>query len=161
MRRGGRGQSMVEFSFVVIPFLLLLLGAVTAGLHAVEREVAESAAANGVEVAATTTQPNDPTQPQLAAATAPTLQLLRPAMLGTEVRVLPAGRTCDAVGAIPVGTVEVCLWLDGSVRDAQGRPALVAETIRGTPATLIPWVGALLPDTLDLTLEARAVTYQP
>ena len=151
---------MVEFAFVVIPFLLLLLGAVSAGLHAFEREVAESAAATGVEVAATTGQAGDPSRPDLSAATAPTLQLLGPALLGTQVRVLSEGQACDSLDQIPSGTVEVCTWLDGSVRDRQGRPALVAETIRGSPATLIPWAGELLPHTLDLTLEARAVTYQ-
>ncbi len=152
---------MVEFAFVVIPFLFALLGALTAGLNAFEREVAEAAASTGVQLAATTAMPSDPTRDDLTAGIAPTLQLLRPAMLGTTVDALPAGAECPALSAIPAGTVDVCLWLDPAVLDAEGRPALVAETIRGHPATLIPGVGQVLPNTLDLTLESYGVTYQP
>lgn len=160
-RRRQGGQSLVEFALVVTPFLFALLGALTAGLNAFEREVAESAAATGVQLASTTVMASDPTRDDLSAGIQPTLRLLGPAMLGTNVDALPAGEACPAVSAIPNGTVDVCVWLDPTVRDAGGRPALVAETIRGHPATLIPGVGRLLPNTLDLTLESYAVTYQP
>jgi hypothetical protein len=152
---------MVEFAFVVIPFLFALLGALTAGLNAFEREVAEAAASTGVQLAATTAMPSDPTQDDLSAGIGPTLQLLAPAMLGTTVAAMPPGETCPALSAIPAATVDVCVWLDPGVRNAEGRPALVAETIRGHPATLIPGFGQLLPNTLDLTLECYGVTYQP
>ncbi|MGH7912753.1 MAG: TadE/TadG family type IV pilus assembly protein, partial [Candidatus Dormibacteraceae bacterium] len=130
MRRRQGGQSMIEFAFVVIPFLFALLGALTAGLNAFEREVAEGAAASGVQLAATSQQPGDPTRVDLSAAIEPTLRLLRPAMLGTAVQALPAGQPCPAVSTMPPGTVDVCVWLDPAVRGAYGRPALVAETIR-------------------------------
>lgn len=156
-----RGQSMVEFAFVVIPFLLCLLGALTAGLNAFEREVAEAAAATGVQLSATTVMPTDPTRDDLGAGVGPTLALLRPAMLGTTVEALPTGSRCPALSAIPAGTVDVCVWRDGAVRNAQGGPALVAETIRGRPATLVPGIGLLLPNQLDLTLESYGVAYQP
>lgn len=152
---------MVEFAFVVVPFLLALMGALTAGLNAFEREVAEAAAASGVQLAATTVFPSDPTRNDLDAGVEPTLQLLRPAMLGTTVQALPAGSRCPALSAIPTGTVDVCVWRDPAVRDQSGRPALVAETVRGHPATLVPGIGRLLPDALDLTLESYGVTYQP
>lgn len=152
---------MVEFAFVVIPFLFALLGALTAGLNAFEREVAEAAASTGVQLAATTAMPSDPTRDDLAAGIQPTLRLLAPALLGTTVNALPAGEPCPALSAIPAGTVDVCVWLDPAVRNAEGRPALVAETVRGHPATLIPGVGQVLPNTLDLTLESYGVTYQP
>jgi hypothetical protein len=152
---------MVEFAFVVVPFLLALLGALTAGLNAFEREVAEAAASTGVQLAATTAMPSDPTRNDLSAGIGPTLQLLGPAMLGTTVNALPAGEACPALSSIPAGTVDVCVWLDPAVRNSQGRPGLVAETIRGHPATLIPGVGRVLPNTLDLTLESYGVTYQP
>jgi hypothetical protein len=152
---------MVEFALVVVPFLLALLGALTAGLNAFEREVAEAAASTGVQLAATTVMPSDPTRDELSAGVGPTLRLLRPAMLGTTVNTLPVGEQCPVVSSIPDGTVDVCIWLDPAVRDSQGRPALVAETVRGHPATLIPGVGLLLPNTLDLTLESYGVTYQP
>lgn len=152
---------MVEFALVVIPFLLALLGALTAGLNAFEREVAESAAATGVQLASTTVMASDPTRNDLSAGIQPTLRLLGPALLGTNVNALPAGESCPALSAIPSGTVDVCVWFDPTVRDSRGRPALVAETVRGHPATLIPGVGELLPNTLDLTLESYGVTYQP
>ena len=152
---------MVEFALVVIPFLFALLGALTAGLNAFEREVAEAAAATGVQLASTTVVASDPTRDDLSAGIQPTLRLLGPALLGTQVDALPAGESCPALSAIPTGTVDVCVWLDPTVRDAEGRPALVAETVRGHPATLIPGVGLLLPNTLDLTLESYGVTYQP
>jgi len=152
---------MVEFAFVVIPFLLVLLGALTAGLDTFEREVAEAAASTGVQLASTTVMATDPTRNDLGAGIQPTLRLLRPAMLGTTVDALPAGSPCPALDAIPNGTVDVCVWLDPAMLDAQGRPALVAETVRGHPATLIPGVGQLLPNSLDLTLESYGVTYQP
>lgn len=152
---------MVEFAFVVIPFMFALLGALTAGLNAFEREVAEAAASTGVQMAATTVAPSDPTRNELSAGVQPTLRLLGPAMLGTTVNALPAGERCPALTGIPDGTVDVCIWLDPAVSDDQGRPALVAETVRGHPATLIPGIGRLLPNTLDLTLESYGVTYQP
>ena len=152
---------MVEFAFVVVPFLLVLLGALTAGLNAFEREVAEAAASTGVQLSATTVMASDPTRNDLSAGIRPTLRLLDPAMLGTTVNALPAGEACPALSSIPDGTVDVCVWLDPAVLNAQGRPALVAETVRGHPATLIPGVGQLLPNSLDLTLESYGVTYQP
>lgn len=152
---------MVEFALVVIPFLFALLGALTAGLNAYEREVAEAAAATGVQLASTTAMASDPSRDDLGAGIPPTLRLLGPAMLGTTVHALPAGEPCPALSAIPDGTVDVCVWLDPAVMNAQHRPALVAETVRGHPATLIPGVGRLLPNTLDLTLESYGVTYQP
>lgn len=152
---------MVEFALVVIPFLFALLGALTAGLNAFEREVAEAAAATGVQLASTTVMASDPTRDNLSAGIQPTLRLLGPALLGTRVNALPAGEPCPALSTIPDGTVDVCVWLDPAVRDAQNRPALVAETVRGHPTTLIPGVGLLLPNTLDLTLESYGVTYQP
>lgn len=160
-RRRQGGQSMVEFALVVIPFLFALLGALTAGLNAYEREVAEAAASTGVQLASTTMKPGDPTRNDLNAGMQPTMRLLVPAMLGTTVNALPAGQPCPAVSAIPDGTVDVCIWLDPGVRDSRGRPALVAETVRGHPTTLIPGVGLLLPNTLSLTLESYGVTYQP
>ena len=152
---------MVEFAFVVVPFLLVLLGALTAGLNAFEREVAEAAASTGVQLSATTVMASDPTRNDLSAGIQPTLRLLDPAMLGTTVNALPAGEACPALSSIPDGTVDVCVRLDPAVLNAQGRPALVAETVRGHPASLIPGVGQLLPNSLDLTLESYGVTYQP
>lgn len=143
---------------VLVPFLLLVLGGVSAAFHSFQREVAETAAAAGVQAAASATAA-DPTRPALDAAVQPTLELLRPALLGSTVTVLD-GRRCDPLGSIPEGRLQVCTWLDPAVRDARGRPALVGETVRGTPPPLVPLLGNPLPRAIDVSLEVRTVTYQ-
>ena len=78
---------MVEFAMVVWVFLLLMFGAVSAALHSLQREVAETAASIGVQQAASA-DPLHPNQPNLAAALQPTRGLLQPAMFGTN---MPSG----------------------------------------------------------------------
>ena len=143
---------------VLVPFLLLVLGGVSAAFHSFQREVAETAAAAGVQATASATAA-DPTEPDLDAAVQPTLELLRPALLGSSVEVV-RGRQCDPLGWIPEGRLQVCTWLDPAVRDSSGRPALVGETVRGTTLPLVPLLGHPLPRAIDISLEVRAVTYQ-
>ena len=99
-RRRSPGQSLIEFAMVLVPFLLLVLGGVSAAFHSFQREVAETAAA-GVQDAASASAA-DPSRPDLDAAVGPTLQLLRPALLGSTVAVVN-GRRCDPLGSIPEG----------------------------------------------------------
>ena len=144
-------QSLVEFAVVVGIFLLVLFAAVSAAFHSIQREMAETAAATGVQIAASGS-PNALATPDLRGAMGPSSQLLRSVMFATSIRQLP-GRSCDSVSSIPQATLEVCTW--------QITPTQVAETVRGTPAYVFPGLARWLPWSIDITLEMHQVTYQP
>lgn len=144
------GQSMVEFSVVVGAFLLIVFAAVSAAFHSVQRAMAETAAAAGIQIAAGAS-PTDPTQADLAGAIAPTEQLLRPVMFSTDIQRMP-GRPCADLSSIPNQTLQVCTYRSG--------PALVAETVRGHPAYVVPFLARRLGWSIDVTLEMHQVVYQ-
>ena len=74
---------MVEFAMVVWVFLLLMFGALSAALHSLQREVAETAASIGVQVAASA-DPQHPDQPNLQGAYGPTVAVLQPVLAERE-----------------------------------------------------------------------------
>jgi len=114
--------------------------------------MAETAAAAGVQIAASGA-PGSPGQSNLAGGYTPAHNLFQSVAFGTTIDPpLPAGQQCDAMDHIPDGSVEICSYLDGP---------LVAETIRGHPAFPIPWIAQHLPWSIDVTVEMRAVSYQP
>ncbi|HLH71507.1 MAG TPA: hypothetical protein VKY90_21410 [Candidatus Dormibacteraeota bacterium] len=150
--RGRSGQALVEFAVVVFAFLLVMFATMLAAFHAIQRAVAEMAAAAGVEVAASGT-PGQVDRPDLAGAFVPTRDLLGPVMFSTAIVQVPPGQPCPPLDRIGADTVAVCAYLDGS---------LVAETVRGHPNLIVPAVVAeRLPFSVDVTVEMHAVSYQP
>src|SRR2546421_925824 len=81
---GESGQSMVEFAMVVGVFLLVVFVAVSAALHSVQRASGETAAAAGVQLAASGSA-NDPATPAYGASYGPTRQLLQAVMWDTTI----------------------------------------------------------------------------
>jgi len=140
----------VEFAMVVGVFVLVTFAAVSAAFHSIQGAMAETAAAAGVQVAAsgTTASPNTP---DLAGAYTPTQKLLQSVLFGTALVQVPAGQNCSQ-DAMQSGSLEVCAYQDG--------PNLVAESIRGRPAFPIPWIDQVLPWNIDVTVEMHQVTYQ-
>jgi hypothetical protein len=134
---------------VVASFVLVTFAAVSAAFHSIQRAMAETAAASGVQVAASGT-PGDPNTPYLTGAYAPTKRLLESVMFGTTIELGPASPSCGQ--GIPDATVQVCVYPDGD---------LVAETIRGRPGFPIPWIDQVLPWNIDVTVEMHQVSYQP
>ncbi len=143
---------MVEFAVVVFAFLFVMFATMLAAFHSIQRATAETAAAAGVQVAASGT-PGRVDQPDLAGAFAPTRDLLRPVMFSTAIVRVPPGQPCRPLGGIAPDTLEVCAYPDGE---------LVAETVRGRPNLLVPsFVADRLPLSIDVTVEMHAVSYQP
>jgi len=140
---------MVEFAMVVASFLLVTFAAVSAAFHSIQRAMAETAAAAGVQVAASGT-PGSPNTPYLAGAYDPTKRLLQSVMFGTTIEQGPASPSCGQ--GLPDATIQVCVYPDGN---------LVAETIRGRPGFPVPWIDQFLPWTIDVTVEMHQVSYQP
>jgi hypothetical protein len=153
--RRHNGQSLVEFSVVVGAFVILLFAAVSAAFHSVQRAMAETAAATGIQIAASAPATGNPTQSDLRGAIGPTEQLLRSTMFGTNIG-QPSGGVgvpCDPMNAIPQGSLQVCAY--------QAAPGMVGETVRGHPAYLVPFLSQWLPWSIDVTLEMHQVGYQP
>ena len=149
MRKARSGQTVVEFALVVGAFLLVTFAAISAAFHSIQRAMAETAAAAGVQVAASGT-PGDPSMPYLAGAYQPTRSLLESVMFGTTI---VSGRPAQPCGPVSQdATLEVCIYPDGN---------LVAETIRGRPGFPVPWVTQYLPWSIDVTVEMHQVSYQP
>jgi hypothetical protein len=142
---------MVEFAMVVAAFLLVTFAAVSGAFHSIQRAMAETAAAAGVQVAASGS-PADPNTPFLAGAFQPTRDLLRSVMFETAIVQVPPGQPCGGMDQIAQATLEVCAYPDGN---------LVAETVRGHPSFPIPWVTRFLPWSIDVTVEMHQVSYQP
>jgi len=140
---------MVEFAMVVASFLLVTFAAVSAAFHSIQRAMAETAAAAGVQVAASGT-PGNPNTPYLTGAYDPTKNLLQSVMFGTTIEQGPPSASCGQ--GIPDATIQVCVYPDGN---------LVAETVRGRPGFPIPWIDQFLPWTIDVTVEMHQVSYQP
>jgi hypothetical protein len=141
---------MVEFAMVVAAFLLVTFAAVAAAFHSIQRAMAETAAAAGVQVAAGGT-PGRPDAPNMAGAFPATVQLLQPVLFGTTVVPGRVGSNCDDA-PISNGTLYVCTYQDG---------ALIAERIKGQPGFPIAWVVDHLGWTIDVTVEMHEVSYQP
>jgi hypothetical protein len=145
---------MVEFAVVVSAFLTILFAAISAAFHSLQRAMAETAAASGIQVAASapaTNPPSQATRANLTGAIAPTEDLLRSVMYSTTLTGLPNQR-CPAMDAIPQATLLVCTY--------QAAPGRVGETIRGHPAYPVPFLASLLPWTIDVTLEMHQVGFQ-
>jgi hypothetical protein len=151
VRRHQRGQSLVEFAFTIGAFLVVLFGALSTALYAVQRSAAVTAAAAGVRAAASA-QPNSPNDPDLAAAGPLVSARLRPVLFGTTLDPpLPAGTPCPPLDRINSGHLEVCATFDPA------DPSMVLVIVRGKPLDLLPFVP--LPWTIDAPAEIHVVTF--
>jgi hypothetical protein len=145
------GQSIVEFAFTIGSFLLVLFGALSTALYAVQRSAAVTAAAAGVRAAASA-QSTSASDVDLAAAAPLVNSRLQPVLFGTTLVQEPPGTPCDPLDAIRPGHLEVCATLDP--KDA----SMVLVVVRGKPLNLLPLVP--LPWTIDAPAEFHRVTFQ-
>jgi hypothetical protein len=154
VRRHQRGQSLVEFTFTIGSFLLVLFGALSTALYAVQRSAAVTAAAAGVRAAASA-QAGDPSTPDLGAAGPLVSERLQPVLFGSTLDApKKAGTPCDDLDKIPTGHLEVCATLDPS----DPTSTMVLVVVRGKPYNLVPFVP--LPWTIDAPAEMHRVTFQ-
>lgn len=146
-----RGQSLVEFALTITSFLLVLFGALSTALYAVQRSAAVTAAAAGVRTAASaqSTSANDA---DLASAVPQVRSRLQPVLFGTTIADVPPGTPCDPLDAIPEGVLQVCATLDPA------DTSMVLVVVRGKPRSLLPLVP--LPWTIDAPAEMHRVTFQ-
>ena len=149
VRRHQGGQSLVEFALTIASFLLVLFGALSTALYAVQRSAAVTAAAAGVRAAASA-QEDSANDPDLAAAGPLVSGRMRPVLFGSTLVVLPALTPCDDLGSIAEGHLEVCTTsLPGD---------MVRVQVRGRPLNLLPLVP--LPWTINASAEMHKVTFQ-
>ncbi len=153
VRRHQRGQSLVEFTFTIGSFLLVLFGALSTALYAVQRSAAVTAAAAGVRAAASA-QAASPNDADLAAAGPLVSERMQPVLFGSILDVKAAGTPCDDLDKIPTGHLQLCATLDPA--DPTGSMVLVV--VRGKPYNLLPLVP--LPWTIDAPAEMHRVTFQ-
>jgi hypothetical protein len=146
-----RGQSIVEFAFTIGSFLLVLFGALSTALYAVQRSAAVTAAAAGVRAAASA-QSSSANNLDLGAAGPLVRSRLQPVLFGSTLVEEPAGTPCDPLDSIPTGRLEVCATLDPSDAD------MVLVIVRGRPFNLVPLVP--LPWTIEAPAEFHRVTFQ-
>lgn len=146
-----RGQSLVEFALTIGSFLLVLFGALSTALYAVQRSAAVTAAAAGVRAAASA-QSSSASDVDLAAAGPLVSSRLRPVLFGTTLVEEAPGTACDPLDAIPRGHLEVCATLDPA------DSSMVLVVVRGKPLDLIPLLP--LPWSIDAPAEFHRVTFQ-
>ena len=133
----------------------MTFAAVSAAFHSVQRATAETAAAAGVQLAASGSA-NDPATPAYGASFGPTQQLLQSVMWSTAI-VQGDQAACAAMGQAVSsrsqadGTLMVCAYQNGP---------LVAERVVGVPKYILPFVGQYLPWSIDVTVEMHQVSYQ-
>jgi Flp pilus assembly protein TadG len=151
VRRHQRGQSLVEFAFTIGSFLLVLFGALSTALYAVQRSAAVTAAAAGVRVAASA-QSGSANDADLAAAAPLVSVRLRPVLFGSTLVAKPAGTPCDPLDSIPSGQLQVCSTVDPA------NASMVRVVVRGRPRNLLPLVP--LPWTINAPAAMHRVTFQ-
>src|ERR1700684_4197422 len=97
MPRHSRGQAMVEFAVVLPLFLFCLIGALDAGLWAVQTSAEVSAVEAGAMIASSAgSSPVSETAPDARAVTAAIAARLRTSMFGTVIK---SWCTIDSTGA--------------------------------------------------------------
>lgn len=148
--RHQRGQSLVEFALTIGSFLLVLFGALSTGLYAVQRSAAVTAAAAGVRAAASA-RSDSATDPDLASAAPLVTEKLQPVLFGSTLTAKPPGTPCDPLAAMSPGQMQVCAQLDPA------DDSMVLVIVRGKPLDLVPLVP--LPWTIDAPAEIHRVTF--
>jgi hypothetical protein len=145
MPRAARSaQATLEFAVVVPLFLLCLIGAIDAGLWAVQTSAEVSAVEQAAMVAASSgSNPTSATAPDARAVTAAVSSELRTALFGTSIA---AWCVADAVGACEPATSATCPATPAEVQAADGpRVVVVCVTERDPPPCVAPPPGVASP----------------
>jgi hypothetical protein len=132
-----RGQALIEFAMVVLPFFLSIYSSVAIMLHSWQLQVASNAAVRAAQYAASG-DPNHLDRDQARAAGDIARQTMGNIMFASQVQVLPLDAGCG--GMPPDGTVWICIsHLPGD---------LVQAEVKGRPTSLLPsfWNSTLLVD---------------
>ncbi len=143
-RAGRRAQATLEFAVVVPLFLLCLIGAIDAGLWAVQTSAEVSAVEQAATVAASAgSNPAAQTAPDARAVTAAVSGELRAALFGTSI----AG-WCGpaAAGACQPDVTASCPVTPEAVQEAMGpRVVVVCVTEQDPPTCVAPPQGVPAP----------------
>ncbi len=143
-RAGRRAQATLEFAVVVPLFLLCLIGAIDAGLWAVQTSAEVSAVEQAAMVAASAgSNPAAQTAPDARAVTAAVSGELRAALFGTSI----AGWCVpDATGSCQPAVTASCPATPEAVQEAMGpRVVVVCVTEQDPPACVAPPPGVPAP----------------
>jgi hypothetical protein len=126
-----RGQAMVEFAVVLPLFLLCLIGALDAGLWAVQTSAEVSAVEEAAMIASSAgSSPVSETAPDARAVTAAISAQLRSSMFGTTVE---SWCTVNATGACAPDSTQVCPSTPAEVQAADGPRVVVVCVSEADP----------------------------
>jgi hypothetical protein len=144
MPRARGGQALLEFAVVLPLFLLCLVGALDAGLWAVQTSAEVSAVQQGAMIASSAgSSPVSETAPDAQAVTAAIAGRLRSALFGTDVRSWCA---TDPSGACAPDTTQQCPTAPAQVQAADGpRVVVVCVSEADPPACTTPPPGQSAP----------------
>jgi hypothetical protein len=143
-RRQRRGQAMVEFAVVLPLFLFCLIGALDAGLWAVQSSAEVSAVEQAAMIASSAgSSPLSETAPDARAVTAAISGRLRSAMFGTSIETWCA---TDASGDCAPDSTQHCPTTPAEVQAADGpRVVVVCVSESDPPACTTPPPGQAAP----------------
>ena len=138
------GQAMVEFAVVLPLFLFCLIGALDAGLWAVQSSAEVSAVVQAAMIASSAgSSPLSETAPDARAITAAISGRLRSAMFGTSIE---SWCTTDASGACALDSTQHCPSTPAEVQAADGpRVVVVCVSESDPPACATPPPGQAAP----------------
>jgi TadE-like protein len=142
--RRRRGQAMVEFALVLPLFLFCLIGALDAGLWAVQSSAEVSAVEQAAMIASSAgSSPLSETAPDARAITAATSGRLRSAMFGTSIE---SWCTTEASGACAPDSTQHCPSTPAEVQAVDGpRVVVVCVSESDPPACTTPPPGRVAP----------------
>jgi hypothetical protein len=142
--RGRRAQATVEFAVVIPLFLICLIGALDAGLWAVQTSAEVSAVEQAATVAASAgSDPTAETAPDARAVTAAVSRELRTALFGTGIV-----SWCGPVpaGACETATAQDCPSTPAEVQAKEGpRVVVICVSEQDPPACVAPPPGVPAP----------------
>src|ERR1700730_7848025 len=144
MPRTRRGQALVEFAVVLPLFLFCLIGALDAGLWAVQTSAEVSAVEQAAMVASSAgASPTSETAPDARAVLASISSRLRSALFGTTIKSWCATNTS---GDCAPDATQRCPATPAEVRDADGpRVVVVCVSEADPPACTTPLPGQVAP----------------
>jgi hypothetical protein len=144
MPRHGRGQAIVEFAVVLPLFLFCLIGALDAGLWAVQTSAEVSAVGQAALIASSAgSTPTSETAPDARAVTAAISGRLHSALFGTAIESWCA---TDASGGCAPDAEQRCPSTPAEVQSADGpRVVVVCVSEADPPACTIPLPGQPAP----------------